>query len=146
MNKQYKNIYKSARIRAGLKREPAAEELHIDVRTLDKYESIGGKPPDETVRNMCELYSNKFLAYQHIKKSPLGEFLPELSEESFERSTLKVISGIYSVNDILREFIDIAANGEQDKKNWQEVKTTLTALVSALATLLLSSEKGENNE
>ncbi len=146
MNKQYKNIYKSARIRAGLKREPAAEELHIDVRTLDKYESLGGKPPDETVRNMCELYSNKFLAYQHIKKSPLGEFLPELSEESFERSTLKVISGIYSVNDILREFIDIAANGEQDKKNWQEVKTTLTALVSALATLLLSSEKGENNE
>ena len=70
MNKESNNIYKNARIRAGLRREPAAEELHIDVRTLDKYEAFGGRAPDEIVKKMCELYADKYLAYLHIKKSP----------------------------------------------------------------------------
>ncbi len=59
MNNSSSNIYKNARLRSGLKRDPAAEELNIDVRTLDKYESLAGNPPQDVVRKMCDLYNYK---------------------------------------------------------------------------------------
>lgn len=88
MNKSSDNIYKNARIRAGLRREPVAEELNIDVRTLDKYESLTGHPPDDIVRNMCILYKDKILAWEHIKKSPLAEFFPSFEKTSLQGATL----------------------------------------------------------
>lgn len=94
MNKTSSNIYKNARLKAGLKREPVAEELHIDVRTLDKYEALNGKAPDDIVRKMCILYDNKFLAFQHLKRGPLGEFLPDVSNKDFKGATLEMIQGM----------------------------------------------------
>ena len=139
-----RNIYKSARIRAGLTREAAAEELHIATRTLDKYESIDGTAPENTVRMMCILYDNNFLAYQHLKKSPLGEFLPELTEDDIQGATLNLICNIKDVQDILQEIVKFAAGhtDKQDREAIERNRTKLLALASALMTLLLADKGG----
>lgn len=141
MNEIGENIYKNARLRSGLKREPAAEELHIDVRTLDKYEAFNGKAPDDVVKNMCILYCNHYLAYQHMKKSPLGEFLPELTEESFKGATLSMVNNFYDLEVALKGIIRIASDGivnENEKEEWEQHKTELKNLASSILTLLLS--------
>lgn len=139
-----RNIYKNARNVSGLTREAAAEELHIGTRTLDGYESIDGKPPDDTVRRMCILYDNKFLAYQHLKKSPLGEFLPELTEDDIQGATLNLICNIKDVQDILQEIVKFAAGhtDKQDREAIERNRTKLLALASALMTLLLADKGG----
>ena len=146
MNVSNSNIYKNARLRSGLKRDPAAEELHIDVRTLDKYESLDGRPPQEVVRKMCDLYGNKFLAWQHIKRSPLGDILPDLNEYTFQGATLNVVNDFNSVNDILKEIVDIAADGKvssDEQPIWQKNKARLLKLTGSLISLLLSDKEGE---
>ena len=146
MNNSSSNIYKNARLRSGLKRDPAAEELNIDVRTLDKYESLIGNPPQDIVRKMCDLYNYPYLAWQHIKKTPLGDMLPDLTEDTFQGATLSVVSDINSVNEILNEIVQIACDGKvtaDERPAWQRSKKKLIKLTSSLLSLLLSEKGGE---
>lgn len=141
MNEKVSNIYKIARINAGLKREPAAEELHIDVRTLDKYEAIDGRAPDDVVKSMCILYGNKGLAWEHIKKSPLGVFLPDIGNESLKSGTLTLVSSFYDMEEQLRNIIKIAADGEIDedeRMEWEAHKQNMKQLASSLISILLA--------
>lgn len=146
MNKTSSNIYKNARIKAGLRRDPVAEELHIDVRTLDKYESLDGRvPPDEIVRKMCELYNNKYLAYLHMKKSPLGEFLPNLQPTTFEGATLTMVSSLNEVNGTINQIIKIASDGKVndcEKADWEERCEEITRLASAILSINFSDKEG----
>lgn len=146
MNNSSSNIYKNARLRSGLKRDPAAEELNIDVRTLDKYESLTGNPPQDVVRRMCELYNYPYLAWQHIKRGQLGDLLPDLAEDTFQGATLSVVSDINSVNEILNEIVQIACDGKvtvDERPAWQRSKDRLLKLASSLLSLLLSEKGGE---
>ena len=141
MNESFSNIYKSARIRSGLKREPVSEELNIDVRTLDKYESVSSRPPDDIVKKMCELYGNRYLAYQHFKSSPLGSYLPDLSEETFQAATLSVINSFYNVSEIAKNITKIASGGKIDdneREEWLKNREEITRLASSLLSLLMA--------
>ena len=145
MNKTCSNIYKNARLQAGLKREPVAEELHIDVRTLDKYESLDGRVPDDIVRKMCELYSNKYLAYLHIKKSPLGEFLPDLKPTTFEGATLTMVSSLNEVNGTVNQIIKIASDGkvnEWEKTDWEKCCKEITTLAGSILSINFADKEG----
>lgn len=145
MTKTSSNIYKNARLKAGLRREPVAEELHIDVRTLDKYESLDGNPPDEAVRKMCELYNNNYLAYLHIKKSPLGEFLPNLQPTTFEGATLTMVNSLNEVNGIVNRIIKIASDGkvnDNEKADWEKCCKEITHLASAIFSINFSYKEG----
>lgn len=145
MNKTSSNIYKNARLKAGLRREPVAEELHIDVRTLDKYESLDGRVPDDVVRKMCELYNNKYLAYLHIKKSPLGEFLPDLQPTTFEGATLTMVSSLHEVNGTINQIIKIASDGKVndcEKADWEARCEEITRLASAILSINFADKEG----
>lgn len=143
MNNNTNNIYKNARIKAGLKREPVAEELHIDVRTLDKYESVNGKAPDDIVKQMCLLYDNRFLAFQHLKQSPLGEFLPDLENSDFKGATLEMVLKSQDIDDIVLEIVKIASDGKIDdneKQKWEQAKSKVLQIVSTFAAVILSEK------
>lgn len=77
------NIYKKSRKNAGLEQIEAADKLGVSARSLQNYESEMNQtiPPLDIVRNMCILYKDKGLAYKHIKKSPIGDFIPDFSEQ-----------------------------------------------------------------
>lgn len=146
MNKTSSNIYKNARLKAELRREPVAEELHIDVRTLDKYESLDGRvPPDEIVKKMCELYNNNYLAYLHIKQSPLGEFFPDLHPATFESATLTMVSSLNDVNGIVNQIIKIASDGkvnDWEKADWEKCCKEITHLASAIFSINFANKEG----
>lgn len=147
MNKTSSNIYKNARLKAELKREPVAEELHIDVRTLDKYESLDGRiPPDEIVKKMCELYNNKYLAYLHIKQSPLGEFLPDLEPTTFEGATLTMVSSLNAVNGTVNQIIKIASDGkvnDWEKTDWEKCCKKITSLAGSILSMNFADKEGD---
>ncbi|MBQ8981142.1 MAG: helix-turn-helix transcriptional regulator [Eubacterium sp.] len=145
MNNLSENIYKTARKKAELTREAAAEELHIGTRTLDGYESMDGNPPDDVVRRMCILYNDRFLAYRHIKRSPLGEFIPDLFESNLQGATLGVVSSVNGLNSILAEIVDICADGQingQEREVWEKNKPLLLKAIGALTELLLADKEG----
>ena len=145
MNGSFSNIYKKARVNAGFKREPVAEELHIDVRTLDKYESVDNKPPDDIVRKMCVLYGNKYLAYEHLKKGVLGEFLPDVEKSNFQCSTLSMINDFNHFKDELSKIIEIASDGkvnDWEKEDWAKACKKIKSLAGSLMSVVLSDKGG----
>lgn len=145
MNNSTNNIYKNARLSAGFKREPVAEELHIDVRTLDKYEAFNGKAPDDIVKQMCLLYDNKFLAFQHLKQSPLGEFLPDLESSDFKGATLEMVLKSQDIDGVVLDIVKIASDGkidETEKQSWEQAKSKIMQVISTFITVLLSDKEG----
>lgn len=149
MNNHTNNIYKNARIKAGLKREPVAEELHIDVRTLDKYESFNGKAPDDIVKQMCLLYGNRFLAFQHLKQGPLGEFLPDLENSDFKGATLEMVLKSQDIDGVVLDIVKIASDGkidETEKQSWEQAKSKIMQVISTFVTVLLSDKQEGKNE
>lgn len=78
------NIYKLSRKNAGIEQGDAADALGVSIRSLQNYESdlSPSIPQLDVVRNMVILYKDRSLAYKHIKKSPIGEFMPELSQQT----------------------------------------------------------------
>ncbi len=143
MNSKYENIYKIARINAGMKREPAAEELNIATRTLDKYESGELKVPDDVVKKMCFLYQNSFLAYRHLQKSELGEFLPAISETNLSAATVTVMDGYNDFTDIYKNLIKMVSDGKitkDEKCDWKEAKEQAFDLAAALIAMAISGD------
>lgn len=136
------NIYKNARIKSGLKREPVAEELCINVRTLDRYESLSDntKPDDSLVANMCKLYGYPYLAWQHIKEGPLGPFFPDITEEEFSVSTLRMINDFNEVSKILSEIVNIASDGKitpDEVEKWEQHRQKLLSLSGSINSLIV---------
>lgn len=117
MNDLFVNAYKTARINAGLKRDPAAEELHICARTLDNYESLDwvGIVPCDIVVSMAKLYQAPHLLNYHCtRKCSIGEInVPKLEMVELDRATLKILSALKASNiDYIKEtLIDITADG-----------------------------------
>ncbi len=146
MSRRYGDIFKSARLRSGLKREPAAEELHINVRTLDAYESISedNEPDFRMISQMCKLYGDRSLARHYIKRSELGEFFPEIVDitgaETLQGSTLIAVDRITTAYECVRSIVQIAADGKiesEETDEWKAVQRKLADLIKA-ATVLLS--------
>lgn len=108
------NIYKKSRKSAGLEQIEAADKLGVSARSLQNYESELNVtlPPLDIVRNMCILYNDKGLAYKHIKKSPIGEFIPDFSEQpSLTVATLAMISDFNKMQGMIAKIVEVAKDG-----------------------------------
>lgn len=138
MNNVCENIYKTARIRAEIRRAPAAEELGIAVRTLDKYENFELRVPDDIVKKMCYLYECPNLAWQHLKKSELGEFIPDVKETNIQSAALNMADDYLKFDDAYRTIIALVADGKIDnseKERWYRLQSELNDFASSLLTL-----------
>lgn len=143
MNKEVNNIYKTARKYAGLTQEQAAEGLHISVKTLSEYETGKTKPADDIVAAMIRLYNTPWLAYQHFKLSPLGQYLPDIIISDLPRAVLRMQKEVKDVVNINNELIDIAADGKLDKKElntWKRVIEEIKQMIAAGLGVIYSKE------
>lgn len=145
MSRKCGDLFKAARLRAGLKRDPAAEELHIGVRTLDAYESTSedNEPDMDMIRRMCILYKDPGLARQYIKRSELGEFFPEIvdakSNDTFQGSTLKAVDKISEAYESIRNIIRIASDGRvnpYEETEWRRLESMLDELIRSVTVLI----------
>ena len=146
MSRKCGDLFKAARLRAGLKRDPAAEELHIGVRTLDAYESTSedNEPDLNMIRRMCVLYKDSNLARQYIKRSDIGEFFPEVVEAqedmTFQGSALLAVDKISAVHESVRQMIHIASDGRvnpNETDQWAQLQKLLEEMLKAVTALIV---------
>lgn len=135
---QYRNIYQLARESAGYTQEKASEMLGLSVESLRSYECDKRTPADGTVLRMIEIYDTQYLAYQHLKRADLGEYIPEISLVNLPSAILKLLN---SVNCFLKrkdELIEISSDGIIDKSevlSYKEILKDLDDITNAVMTL-----------
>lgn len=87
---------------------------------------------------MIEIYDTQYLAYQHLKKADLGEYIPEISLVNLPSAILKLLN---SVNCFLKrkdELIEISADGvidESEVLSYKEILKDLDDITNAVMTL-----------
>lgn len=130
------NIYKSARLTAGLTQERWSEYLGISPDSVRRYESGEMLPGDEVVIRMAEVSGQMILPYWHlIRKSRVAAaILPELQEE---KALPEAVLGLLVTIDDFREkgmkkLLRIAADGKIDaaeEDDYRQACGELTELI-----------------
>ena len=115
MEQEYRNIYKSARVTAGLTQERWAEVLGISVDVVRKYESGVVLPSDEVVLRMSEVAGQHIVCYWHLlnKSRCAGAVLPDVQLRTLPEAVLNLL---VRINDFsrgaLQDLTKIAADGK----------------------------------
>lgn len=93
MDKDVRNIYKNARITAGLTQERWSEVLGISVDVVRKYEGDVVLPSDEVVLRMSEVAGQQIVCYWHLlhKSRCAGSVLPEVRLRSLPEAVLTLL-------------------------------------------------------
>lgn len=118
MQSECRNIYRNARITAGLTQERWAEVLGLSVEAIRQYE--GGKilPSDEVVTAMAETSMVPILCYWHLvhKSRVAGRILPPLKARTLPEAVLNLL---VRVEDFSRGGLEdlkrLAADGKIDQ-------------------------------
>lgn len=86
-----RNIYKTCRELAGYTQEHAAKRLGCSVRVLARYEGGEAFPPDDLAVRMDALYSNHFLAYDHLCQTSqvAAALLPSVEDCSLQTAVMR---------------------------------------------------------
>lgn len=132
------NIYQSARESAGFTQEKAAEHLDLSVESLRSYEVDRRTPSNKIVAKMVDIYANKYLAYQHLKNTELGEAIPNINLTNLPMAVLKMQK---EINDFLKcreDLIEITCDGvisEDEKERWDEIMKEMNDVMNAMMSI-----------
>lgn len=142
------NIYKTARIKAGITQEAAAEAIGISVESLKAYESYSRLPPSRVVDLMCIVYDALYLAYQHNRISS-GEIkvVPEVQVLDLPRASIQLINKVirFAEQHRDRELLQIAEDGmidDHERALFDEIMADLDELVRAALELKCAKKEG----
>ena len=142
------NIYKTARQKAGIPREKAAEAMGISVESLKAYETYGRLPSCDVVDRMCLVYDALYLAYQHNRLAS-GEIkvVPEVQIMELPLAAIRIINRVQAFAEAHRDrqLLCIAEDGtisEEERPLFDEIMSELDELVKAAVELKLSRTGG----
>ncbi len=141
------DIYKKARVAAGLTQEQAEEMLPISLRTLQAYEGGELKPSEDIVLVMCEAYNADWLAYAYLQSTnELGrKYLPKIDFSSLPSTVLRFQKEMADTSNITGDMIDVTCDGivdRSEKEVWNGVTKEIKELVGAgLSVLFVQKEK-----
>ena len=142
------NIYKTARQKAGITREKAAEAIGISVESLKAYEAYSRLPPSDVVDRMCLVYDALYLAYQHNRLAS-GEIkvVPEIQIMELPMAAIRIINRVQAFAEAHRDrqLLCIAEDGtisEEERPLFDEIMSELDELVKAAVELKLSRTGG----
>ena len=136
MERESRNIYRNARIAAGMTQERWSEHLGISTDSVRKYESGDMLPGDEVVLAMAEVSGQLILPYWHLsRKSRIaGAILPELEEQ--QGLPEAVLGLLIQIEDFratqLPALMRIAADGkisEDESPAYREAVAAITELI-----------------
>ena len=144
------NIYKTARQKAGITREKAAEAMGISVESLKAYETYGRLPSCDVVDRMCLVYDALYLAYQHNRLAS-GEIkvVPEVQIMELPLAAIRIINRVQAFAEAHRDrqLLCIAEDGtisEEERPLFDEIMSELDELVKAAVELKLSRTGGRD--
>ena len=116
MDRKSGNIYRNARITAGLTQERWAEYLGISPDSVRKYESGEMMPAEDILLMMADISGLKILPYWHLsqKSRVAADILPKLEgTKSLPEAVLALLVQIDDFQeDGMQELIRIAADGK----------------------------------
>ena len=142
------NIYKTARQKAGITREKAAEAMGISVESLKAYETYGRLTSCDVVDRMCLVYDALYLAYQHNRLAS-GEIkvVPEVQIMELPLAAIRIINRVQAFAEAHRDrqLLCIAEDGtisEEERPLFDEIMSELDELVKAAVELKLSRTGG----
>lgn len=138
MQTDSRNIYKKARMTAGLTQERAAELLDISTRSLADYEAGVRMPSNWLVDSMVTVYNTQILAVQHLRNSAQAarDLIPEVDAMRLPEAVLTLVDAIYDFADdrLDRELIDIARDGvisPDERERFDRVVQKIKAITAA---------------
>lgn len=141
------NIYRRARMSAGLTQERAAEKLGISVESIKAYESYTRLPPFDVVDGMVIVYDTQYLAYQHTRiVSGAVKVVPEVEQLDLPRAALRLINRVRKLDarhDSLMELAEDGVISEAERPVFEAIVADLDELIRAAMELKLSREVGK---
>lgn len=142
------NIYKTARKRAGITVEYAAELLCVNPRTLYKYESGELIPAIDIVKKMCTMYGTPYLRIQHMNAHDehWRDLVPHINEQNVAISTLAFLDELNAIEDHKAMLIEIARDGvisDSERDKWERILEAVFRLIKAGYDLKYSNSKKE---
>lgn len=141
------NIFKIARMEAGLTQEDACGDLGIrDTTTLSRYENDVVIPSDEMVSKMVKAYKAKWLGYMYLSEyTNVGKhILPPLILEELGLLVLKFQKEYSDIEAVKKEMIEVACDGkvnDYEVLSWERSMKEVKELASASMSLLFRKEK-----
>ena len=149
MQTDSRNIYKKARMAAGITQERAAELLDISTRSLADYESGARLPSTALVDGMVTVYNPPILAVQHLRNSAQAarELIPEVDAMRLPEAVLTLVDAIYDFADdrLDRELIDIARDGvisPEERDRFDRVVQKIKAITAA-SMVVVCAKRGD---
>lgn len=135
-----RNIYKKARMAAGITQERAAELLDISTRSLADYEAGVRFPPDWLVSAMLDVYNLQILAVQHLRLSAqlARNIIPDVPDLCLSQAALTFVDAVYDFAEdrLTRELIDIAKDGRVSEEEQERFATVVKRINELTATAM----------
>ena len=135
MEREYRNIYRDARITAGLTQERWGELLGISADSVRAYETDKVTPSDEVVLRMAEAAGQQIICYWHLihKSRVAASLLPELDRKRLPEAVLSLLVAVRNFQDDgMRELTRIAADGKISPEEQADYMTAMEQLQSVV--------------
>lgn len=144
------NIYRTARMTAGLTQERWSEMLGVSPEAVRQYEAGTFLPADEIARRMAELAGMPVLAYWHLcRKSTLAaSLLPQVEDVPLPQAVCRLLAavGAWTHNQGSDRLLQIAADGrvdELEEAGFRQILADLDEIVRAALQVKFSEDKEE---
>lgn len=129
------NIYRTARMLAGMTQERWAEAVGVDVRSIQRYEQGETTPDDDTVFVMATISAHPVLCYWHMtRRSQLGDVLPEVERVPLPQAVVQVLCAISEFTESQYGLMKLAADGKvsaDEQMEWDGIAARLDGVIKA---------------
>ena len=117
-------LVQAGRIMAGKTQEEMAAELHIDPRTLRRYESGDVDTPDDVMLAVSELAGCQMLLYQHfkIKYRIADEMMPGVTELPLAQAVVTLLTELAELekHQVASKLLSMATDGVIDTREQKD--------------------------
>lgn len=141
------NIYRTARMLAGMTQERWAEAVGVDVRSIQRYEQGETTPDDDTVSMMATISAHPVLCYWHMtRRSQLGDVLPEVERVPLPQAVVQVLCAISEFSQRQYRLLQLAEDGKisaDEQLDWCGITAQMDHVIKA-ALQLKYAEGGIN--
>jgi transcriptional regulator with XRE-family HTH domain len=147
MYEKYLNIFKAARITAGLTQESAAELLEdpdegieISVESIKAYENDTRRPKPSLIRRMIEVYKAPFLEAQYAMQDEICSNVvpPTIKQLPVQLAGMAVFKENQDAQPLIAELFNISYLGVSDEHQRQRYNELCEDLFNKLAGAILS--------
>ena len=142
MQRKEPNIYKAARVRAGLTQERAAELLALSVESVKAYETGVRVPPSATVATMVEVYGSPGLRLEHARETDELGIIPEAAQaRAFPLAAMQFYNYLldWAAKHRGQQLLKIAEDGvvdDEERPLYSEIVCELEGMAAALLSLM----------